>query len=120
MTSFDWNDSAKAVSGRKRNAARERGCFCASATLNVLKKWLRSNLDRTEEGAVLEIRNVQPVYCVNAGHVDRAKYQSLPHWDMMSVIEFRRWANRILSGKNASLRILAPEKSPWRGFMVLD
>ena len=120
MDSFQWADHAKAVSSLRKNAGKGPGCFCASATLNILKKWIRTRLDQTEAGTVLEIRNVRPAYCINAGHVDRAKHQSLPHWDMMSVIEFRRWANRILAGKNASLRILAPARSPWRGFMVLE
>jgi len=117
---FDWPGSARAAASLKKQAKKDRGCFCAGATLNALKKWVRSHLDRIEPGSVLEIANIQPVYCVNASHVDRAKYQSLPHWDMMSIIEFRRWANRALAGKNASLRICAPEKSSWRGFMVLD
>ena len=120
LAAFDWPDSSRAVASVKKNAVRERGCCCASATLNVLKKWLRSQLNQIPDGAVLEVQNVQPVYCVNAGHVDRAKYQSLPHWDMMSLIEFRRWANRTLAPKNASLRLLAPAKSPWRSFMILD
>lgn len=120
LSAVDSPDSARAVSSMKKNAAKERSCCCASATLNMLKKWLRSQLSELPEEAVLEIQNVQPVYCVNAGHVDRAKYQSLPHWDMMSLIEFRRWANRALGAGNASLRMTAPEKSPWRSFMILD
>ncbi len=120
LAGFDFPDSARAVSSMKKNAAADRGCCCASATLNILKKWLRSQLGELPEGSVLEISNVQPVYCVNAGHVDRAKYKSLPHWDMMSLIEFRRWANRALGAKNASLRMTAPAKSPWRSFMILD
>ena len=120
LAAFDWPESARAAASMKKNAAKDRGCACASATLNVLKKWIRSRLDQLPDGAVLELRNVQPVYCVNAGHVDRAKYQSLPHWDMMSLIEFRRWANRTLAARSASLRLQTPEKSPWRSFMILD
>ncbi|MBQ9338041.1 MAG: hypothetical protein IJS14_12175 [Lentisphaeria bacterium] len=120
LTAFAWEDNARAVAGRKKNAPSGRGCFCASATQSVLKKWLRSDPESLTEGNILEIANVTPAYCVNAGHADRSKYQSLPHWDMMSVIEFRRWANRTLGAKGASLRICAPTKSPWRGFMVLD
>ncbi|MBO4632982.1 MAG: hypothetical protein J5858_13755 [Lentisphaeria bacterium] len=120
LAACDCGAGARAVSSIKKNSAGERVCCCASATLNALKKWLRAQLGQIQEGSVLEIRNVQPVYCVNAGHVDRAKYNSLPHWDMMSLIEFRRWANRMLGAKNASLRILAPEKSPWKAFMILD
>ena len=120
LAAVSWDDSARAVTGRKKNAPSGRGCFCASATQNTLKKWLRSGSDSLPEGGILEIAGVTPVYCVNAGHVDRAKYQSLPHWDMMSLIEFRRWADRMLAAKDCSLRIAAPAKSPWRGFMVLD
>ena len=69
---------------------------------------------------IFEVRNVQPRYCVNASHVDRAKFKSLPHWDMMSILEFRRWGSRLLAKKNVQLRIRTPEKSPWRGFMTLD
>ncbi len=120
MAGTVWDDNAKAVAGRKKNAPSGRGCFCASATLNTLKKWLRTEPESLREGTILEITNVAPVYCVNAGHVDRAKYDSLPHGDRMSVIEFRRWANRALSAKECSLRITAPARSPWRGFAVLD
>ena len=117
---FDWPDSALGIATLKKNAAGERGCFCSATTLNILKKWLRTRLEQAEEGTVFEIAGIQPQYCVNASHVDRAKYKSLPHWDLMSVIEFRRWAGRQLARKNASIKISAPKKSPWRGFMILN
>lgn len=110
---------ASASLSKREDDPAERGCLCAAATLNILKKWVRTNLDSAQEGDVFALTNVLPVYCVNAGHVDRAKCKSLPHWDMMSIIEFRRWANRILSKRGASLQILAPPDSPLRGFMIL-
>ena len=117
---FGWAESARTAASLKKNALGGRGCFCSANTLNILKKWLRTNLNDAGDGDIFEIINVRPQYCVNASHVDRAKYQSLPHWDIMSIIEFRRWANRQLARRNAALRIRAGEKSPWRGFMILD
>ncbi len=122
LTVCNWPTPTLAVSTMKKNRdeASERGCLCAAATLNILKKWIRSNLDSVKEGEVFALKNVLPVYCVNAGHLDRARMESLPHWDMMSILEFSRWANRLLSKKGASLEVLAPEKSPLRGFMILN
>ena len=120
MSAFDWPDSARAVGSLKKEKNRQPGCFCSVAVQNALKKWLRSHWDEAKDGMIYEVQNVQPHYCVNASHVDRAKFKSLPHWDMMSILEFRRWGNRLLARKNARLRILTPEKSIWRGFMTLD
>ncbi|OQA83493.1 MAG: hypothetical protein BWY31_02877 [Lentisphaerae bacterium ADurb.Bin242] len=121
LTVCNWPTPTLASSSVKKSHddAAERGCLCAAATLNILKKWVRSNLDSVKKGDVFALNNVLPVYCVNAGHLDRARLVSLPHWDMMSILEFRRWANRLLSKRGASLEVLAPEKSPLRGFMIL-
>ena len=120
MGSFDWPDSARAAAGLKNQGNSHPGCFCSVAIQNTLKKWLRSHWDEAKDGTVFEIKNIQPSYCVNAAHVDRAKLKSLPHWDMMSILEFRRWGSRLLARKNAGLRLQTPEKSIWRGFMTLD
>ena len=120
MASFDWPDTARAADSLKKTKTLQPGCFCAVAVQNILKKWLRGHWDKAKEKSVFELANVQPHYCVNASHVDRAKFKSLPHWDMMSILEFRRWSGRLLARKNVQLRIRTPEKSPWRGFMTLD
>lgn len=97
-----------------------RPCLCAPAAAAILKKWVRTRLEGAHARDVFAVTNVLPVCCVNAAHVDRARSRVLPHWDLMAVIEFRRWANRALARRGASLRILAPEQSPLRGFMVLE
>jgi hypothetical protein len=120
LGAFDWPENARAAASLKKNKTLQPGCFCSMAVQNTLKKWIRSNWDEAKDGMVFELKNVQPRYCVNASHVDRPKFKSLPHWDMMSILEFRRWAGRLLAKKNAQLRLRTPEKSPWRGFMTLD
>ena len=121
LTVCCWPTPTQAVSSVKHHEdeASERGCLCDSATQNILKKWVRSNLNSVKEGDVFALVKVLPVYCVNAGHLDRAKQKSLQHWDMMAIIEFRRWANRLLAKRGCSMKILAPENSPLRGFMIL-
>ena len=104
--SADWQEASRAVlsvrktAKKKRNGAAENPvCLCSSGALNSLKKWLRSNLAAAEEGDVFAVTNILPHYCVSAGHMERAKLHSLPHWDLASLLEFKRWANRQLASR---------------------
>ncbi len=51
--------------------------------------------------------------------MERAKLHSLPHWDLASLLEFKRWANRQLASRGARLELIAAEGSPFKGFMTL-
>ena len=126
LDSADWQEASRAVlsvrktAKKKRNGAAENPvCLCSSGALNSLKKWLRSNLAAAEEGDVFAVTNILPHYCVSAGHMERAKLHSLPHWDLASLLEFKRWANRQLASRGARLELIAAEGSPFKGFMTL-
>ena len=126
LDGIEWLDAARALLSVKKNPKKRKGssgknpvCLCSGGALNQLKKWLRSQLADTEDGDVFAVTNAVPHYCVSAGHMERARFESLPHWDLASLLEFRRWANRQLAPRGARLELLAPEDSPFKGFMTL-
>jgi hypothetical protein len=79
--------------------------------LNALKRWLRQQLSELSEGDVLALINAEPSYCESASHQGRAKLETLPHWGLEPLLEFRSWADRQLSAHGASLLIIPPAKS---------
>ncbi len=122
----EWQDASRALLSVKKNAKKRKPsfglnpvCLCSGSALNLMKKWLRSQLADAEEGDVFAVTDAVPHYCVSAGHMERARFESLPHWDLASLLEFRRWANRQLAPRGATLELIAPEDSVFKGFMTL-
>ena len=91
-------------------------CFAANGTINVLKKWLRSNLADLEEGDILLLDNVSVGPCHSAAHQDRPGKKELLHWDLNALLEFKRWAEKQLDRSGASLKIIPAKNSPVRDF----
>ena len=108
MAAFDWPGTHLACDGAG-NPVKALPCFAAPGVVNVLKKWVRRNLAGLQEGDVLAVTNVVPVFCTCAAHQDRARMQFLPHLDVYGINEFRRWANRQLAPKGAKL-VIVPAK----------
>lgn len=122
----EWQDASRALLSVKKNVKKRKPssglnpvCLCSGSALNLMKKWLRSQLADAEEGDVFAVTDAVPHYCVSAGHMERARFESLPHWDLASLLEFRRWANRQLAPRGATLELIAPEGSVFKGFMTL-
>lgn len=91
-------------------------CFSANGTINMLKKWLRSNLADLEEGDVLLLDNVSVGPCHSAAHQDRPGKKELLHWDLNALLEFKRWAEKQLARSGASLKIIPAKDSVVRDF----
>ena len=108
MAAFDWPETYLAYDGAG-NPVKSLPCFAAPGVVNVLKKWVRRKLADLQEGDVLAVTNVVPVFCTCAAHQDRARMKSLPHLDAYGINEFRRWANRQLAPKGAKL-VIVPGK----------
>lgn len=127
LNGVEWQDAARALLSVRKSAKKRQGssgkknpvCLCSGGALNLLKKWLRSQLAEAGEGDVFAVADVVPHYCVSAGHMERAHFESLPHWDLASLLEFRRWANRQLAVRGARLELIASEDSAFQGFMTL-
>lgn len=108
MAAFDWSETLLAYDGAG-NPVKSLPCFAAPGVVNVLKKWVRRKLADLQDGDVLAVTNVVPVFCTCAAHQDRARMKSLPHLDVYGINEFRRWANRQLALKGAKL-VIVPAK----------
>lgn len=108
MEAFDWPDAAYCVVGGKQT---KLPCPGSPAVLNSLKRWLRSNLATLADGDTLAIVNAEAAYCESASHQDRPKLESLPHWGLDPLIEFREWASKQLEPSGAKLLILPSAKS---------
>lgn len=103
MEAFDWPEAAYCVVGGK---VTKTPCPGSPAVLNSLKRWLRSHLAGLSEGDTLAIVNAEAAYCESASHQDRPKLESLPHWGLEPLTEFREWASRQLAPSGAKLLIL--------------
>lgn len=106
MAAYDWPESCLAQDSAG-NPVKGAPCFASSAVVNILKKWVRRELPRVQEGDVLTIANALPVFCHAASHQDRARQKILAHSDLYARNGFRLWANRQLKRAGAELRILA-------------
>ncbi len=111
MASFDWPESARIKTDRKKKSRGADVCVSSGAALNILKKWLRSNLADCSEGDIFALLNAEPHFCLDAAHMDRPKLKELPHWDACALVEFKRWANRQLAASGARLEIVLPDDS---------
>lgn len=108
MAAFDWPETHLAQDGAGR-PVKASPCFASDGVINILKKWVRRNLAEIQDGDVLAVTNVAPVFCCCAAHQDRAKMKLLPHLDIYGINEFKRWANKQLSLKGAKLVIVPAE-----------
>ena len=86
-------------------------CFHASALLKRMRKWIRSAA-AASPGCHIVLQNVEAHVCDSAIHLDRGKLKTMPHWDMMSLIDFGHWADQQLQKNGGSLRLAAPSGSP--------
>ncbi|MBQ9771941.1 MAG: hypothetical protein IJW23_08985 [Lentisphaeria bacterium] len=104
-----------------KGCCKESGevCFAANGTVNILKKWLRSNLADLEKGDVLLLDNVSVGPCLSAAHQDRPGKKELLHWDLNALLEFKRWAEKQLDRFGASLKIIPAKNCPVRDFPSL-
>lgn len=107
-----------AASGYGKGLCKESGslCFSANGTINMLKKWLRSNLADLKDGDILLLDNVAPGPCLSAAHQDRPGKKELLHWDLNALLEFKRWAEKQLARSGAVLKIIPAKDSPVKDF----
>lgn len=115
MASASFQESFLRVNG---DSVREKmGCFACQGTENILKKYVRSLLDKAGEGEHFAVTNVMPGVCWNASHLERAKAKNLCHQDLAALVDFRAWARRQLAGKGARFELVVVEDSPLKGWM---
>lgn len=106
-----------AFSGTK-GLCKESGelCLAANGTVNLLKKWLRSNLASLKKGDILLLDNVKISPCHDAAHQDRPGKKELIHWDLRAILEFKRWAEKQLARSGAVLKIIPAKDCVIRDF----
>ena len=135
-TIFAWSSSQTVRPRRPSNPAsvfdcaeyqgtkgicKENGelCFAANGTVNILKKWVRSNLANLEKGDILLLDNVKISPCRFAAHQDRPGKKELLHWDLRALLEFKRWTEKQLSRSGAVLKIIPAKDCIIRDFPSL-
>ena len=82
-------------------------CFHSTALLKRIRKWIRS-VAGTTPGCQVELCNVEPHLCDSAIHLDRGKLKQILHWDIMSMIDFRNWADQQLRKHDGGFSIIPP------------
>ena len=85
-------------------------CHVASASLAILKSWLRRRLGDFH-GQVVCLDKFLPCACSNASHANRGPAELL-HWDYHYLFAFWEWANRLLAESGGALRLKLDPASP--------
>ncbi len=112
---FDFLKSKIPVSTKVQfnGDSRKEICFAAHVTQKRMKKWIRAEASN-REGEKISILNLEPHFCESAAHLERAKRETLRHWDIMKIFDFWLWANKQLNKKDNKLFIVPPENSVFR------
>ena len=83
---------------------QDRACFKSAFTTRVLRKFIRSRLNRTT-AEQLSISGVFPNLCDCAAHLERPGKGQLLHFDLADLMEFHFWANRQLFQTDSAISL---------------
>lgn len=107
IASFAWKNEAKIAWNGKIS---EEPCYHADATRAILKKIVRT-ASATENPSPIALNGVKLSLCDLGSHLGRANNRILPHWNIIEINKFKKWANRQLFAKNSSLRMIPQKES---------
>lgn len=86
-------------------------CFHSKTVRNHIRKTIRSIAANAEESLeTLSILDCAPHFCDSRAHLERAKQEYIPHWDITDIIAFHFWASRKLKDKEIIFKIFPPSK----------
>ena len=85
-------------------------CFHSTSLLKRMRKWIRSAAG-SAPGCRIELYNAEPHLCDSAVHLERGKKINMLHWDIMSLIDFRNWADQQLHKNDGGFAIIPPAGS---------
>jgi len=111
---YDFLSSAFPPSGRTRRKEQNSAspCMQSHAVQNHFRKIIRSLSNRID-GHDIRFINIAPHICDTASHLERKSASGIEHWDMISILDLRLWADHQFQSSGSRFSIISQADSPF-------
>ncbi|HOK05543.1 MAG TPA: hypothetical protein PLN24_09845, partial [Victivallales bacterium] len=107
LTDSIWNDDSK-ISWR--GVLYNSPCWFSNSFRKRIKKTIRTLHDKKDIQTV-SFSGIELFICDSASHLNRGNNKKLPHWNILEINKFRKWANRQLLQKGIKINLIPRKDS---------